>query len=328
MKKKVKVVPYWKIIQNAAKITWKSTYLWWFGFFIALTNLGGIFNYYSHPENNKNSLIKKQEWIYFISQNIYWVVTLVFLLVLLYILLVSLNIIGRGALIDSIAKQLEKKPANFKTGMVAGKRYFWKILVLALILSMSILLLVIVIFTPVIFLLSSHNYIIGTLLGLLAVIILVPLLFLISYLKIYGYLYLVLGQLNIGSAIENAYKLLQKNIIPSIIMLLLFIPLNILWMLFMFLLILPVGFVFFCLGVMMFLLFGTTGVSVTILVALVSFFAIFIFLRSIYEVFIQVVWILFFQVIAKPKTLELIKEPVIKTTVTNPAIPVVEYREK
>jgi hypothetical protein len=324
MLKKTKSIPYWQIIQEAVKITWKNVYLWWFGFFIALANLGGISNYYSHSENSKNSLFKKQEWFYFVSQNIYWIIAIVFLLVLIYVVLVSLNILGRGALIDSITKQLKKKPANFKTGIKAGKKYFWKIVALTLILSASIFLLILIIFTPVVFLLSSHNYIVGFFLGLLAFIVLVPLLFLISYLKIYGYLYLVLGQLNVGSAIENAYKLLQKNLVPSIIMLLLFIPLNVLWVLLIFMLILPLGFIFFCLGMMMFWLTGPIGAGITILIAGISFLGIVIFLRSIYEVFAQAIWILFFQIIAKPESPKLVKKPVIKTAIAKPTIPIVK----
>ncbi len=328
MSKKIKAIPYLQIIQDAVKISWKNTYLWWFGFFIALTNLGGIFNYSSRSEKSWHAIIKKQEVFYFSSQNIYWVGGLTLLLVLFYVLLVSLNIIGRGALIDSISKQLRKKPANFKTGLTAGRKYFWKILILVLILSLSIFFLMIIIFTPVIFLFANHNYFIGSLLGFLALLILIPLLLLVSYLKVYGYLYVVLGQLKVMPALENAYNLLRKNLGASLIILLLFIPLNIIWMLVILMSILPVGFIFLCLGTLMFFLAGSIGVGITMLIAVISFLGIAIFLRSIYEVFIQIIWILFFQIIAQPEVFEPIKEMIVKTTVTNPAIPVVEYRKK
>lgn len=328
MSKKIKAIPYLQIIQDAVKISWKNTYLWWFGFFIALTSLGGIFNYSSRSEKSWHAIIKKQEVFYFSSQNIYWVGGLTLLLVLFYVLLVSLNIIGRGALIDSISKQLRKKPANFKTGLTAGRKYFWKILILVLILSLSIFFLMIIIFTPVIFLFANHNYFIGSLLGFLALLILIPLLLLVSYLKVYGYLYVVLGQLKVMPALENAYNLLRKNLGASLIILLLFIPLNIIWMLVILMSILPVGFIFLCLGTLMFFLAGSIGVGITMLIAVISFLGIAIFLRSIYEVFIQIIWILFFQIIAQPEVFEPIKEMIVKTTVTNPAIPVVEYRKK
>jgi len=328
MSKKIKAIPYLQIIQDAVKISWKNTYLWWFGFFIALTSLGEIFNYSSHSEKSWHAIIKKQEVFYFSSQNIYWVGGLTLLLVLFYVLLVSLNIIGRGALIDSISKQLRKKPANFKTGLTAGRKYFWKILILVLILSLSIFFLMIIIFTPVIFLFANHNYFIGSLLGFLALLILIPLLLLVSYLKVYGYLYVVLGQLKVMPALENAYNLLRKNLGASLIILLLFIPLNIIWMLVILMSILPVGFIFLCLGTLMFFLAGSIGVGITMLIAVISFLGIAMFLRSIYEVFIQIIWILFFQIIAQPEVFEPIKEMIVKTTVTNPAIPVVEYREK
>ena len=328
MSKKIKAIPYLQIIQDAVKISWKNTYLWWFGFFIALTSLGEIFNYSSHSEKSWHAIIKKQEVFYFSSQNIYWVGGLTLLLVLFYVLLVSLNIIGRGALIDSISKQLRKKPANFKTGLTAGRKYFWKILILVLILSLSIFFLMIIIFTPVIFLFANHNYFIGSLLGFLALLILIPLLLLVSYLKVYGYLYVVLGQLKVMPALENAYNLLRKNLGASLIILLLFIPLNIIWMLVILMSILPVGFIFLCLGTLMFFLAGSIGVGITMLIAVISFLGIAMFLRSIYEVFIQIIWILFFQIIAQPEVFGPIEEVIVKMTVTNPAISVVECREK
>ena len=326
MSKKVKDIPYLKIIQEAIQIVWKNTYLWWFGFFVALVNLVGLFNYHSRSTNNEFNLIKKQEFIYWSSQNIYWLIVLIFLVLLVYILLISLNVLGRGALIDSIYKQIEKKPANFKTGILAGKRYFWKILFIGLVISMAMFFLIIAIFTPVIFLLSIHDYLVGILLGLVALFILVPLLLLAIFLRNYSYLYLVLGQLNIEASLESAYNLLQKNIMPSFVMLLLFIPLNILWLVFLFMLILSVGFIFLFLGMLMFFLAGGVGVVIITLLFLISFLGIVIFLLSIYKAFIQAVWILFFQIIAEPEDVIPIKEKVLvkETSLNQPAVSVIK----
>lgn len=325
----MKNIPYLKIIWHSWKITWHNRYLWWFGFFIALSNLGGIAHYFNSQDQQGHNPANHQKIFHFASQNIHWIIIGLFLLLAIYILLIVLNILGRGALIDSINKQSQKKLANFKSGMVAGRKYFWRIFLLALSLGLFISSIIIVVVAPVLFLFFSHNYIIGSFMAILATLILIPLLALVTYLKIYGYLYIVLGNLKIWPALENSYKLLRENILSSIIMLFLFIPVvSIIWIIIFLMAISPVAVIFFGLGLILFLIAGKIGVIITLLIGLACLFIFMLIFRSVYETFVQSAWVLFFQKIAKPKIEELVKEPQLDSSPVTRAMPIIELENK
>jgi len=247
----------------------------------------------------------------------------------IYILLIVLNILGRGALIDSVNKQSQKKLANFKSGMAAGRKYFWRIFLLALSLGLFIFSTIVIVITPIVFLFFSHNYIIGAFMAILAALILIPLFILATYLKIYGYLYIVLGNLKFWPALENAYKLLRENILPSIIMLFLFLPVvSIIWIIIFLMTIFPVAVIFFGMGLILFFIAGEIGVIITLLIGLACLFIFMLIFRSVYETFVQAAWVLFFQKIAKPKIEELAKEPQLDSSPITHAMPIIELENK
>jgi hypothetical protein len=321
-------INYLQIIKDAWKITWKNRYLWWFGFFVALSSGEGGMNFFSPSGDwEKSDPVREQQALDFISQNIHWIIVLAIALLLLFTLFLILGTIGRGALITSIEKSAKGKTSNFKISWQEGKKNFWKIFNINIALGIFLFFTLVIFVTPVSILMMNKNYVIGGILASLAVFIFIPIAILISYLKVYGYLYSILGKLNFWASLENAYSLFVKNIWASIVMSLIFIPLSIIAILIVLapLPILLIAFLafgagaYFVLGKVFAMAIGAIGILIFLLYIL--------FVRSVYETFSQAIWILFFHEIAKPKEPVTITEEVETETIIKP-LPVIESKKE
>lgn len=300
-------IPYFAILKKSFVITWKNRYLWWFGFFTLLSNIGG-FNYL-HNNHSDNHPPLALENIPYSSPRIIAGLTIISVLL---VLIAILSIISRGALISSVGKLVKKKDANFKTGYRSGKKNFWKIFSIALFSGVFLLLVMLILAPPVFFLFLNHSYILGFIMATLAVIIFIPLIILVFYIKLFSYLYAILGGLTPWAAIENAYNLFRKNIRASILMTLFFIPINLLFFFSIILILIPIALFILPIALLFFLLAGTPGMIVAGMIGL-FFLAIYIlYVRSILEVFAQTIWIIFFHVLAAPKEKEIIIEPLVE----------------
>lgn len=315
MEDQAKKIPYFSIIKKSLFIAWKNKYLWWFGFFIALSGIFSSFGY-SPKENGSPA---SPQIMNFISSHIFWLAASVAAASLLIILLIIIGILGRSALIHSLNKNITGKESSFKEGIKEGKKYFWKIFLIALATDLFLLAIVIILATPLAFLFYIKSYWLAGFLTLIAIIIFIPLLFLISYLKIYGYIYVVLGRLSFWSALESAYNLLRKNVWPSIAMLLIFVLINIIFGIVIMMLLLPLAIIAFVIGLILFLILKSVGVAIITALAGLTAIIIFMGVKSFYAVWAQAIWISFFQEIARPKIEEGIAEKELETkTVISP----------
>ena len=281
------------------------------------------------PENkNGDNVWNRPEIADFIQNGFHWIIIGSIILSIIFIIFIILGIIGRGALIASIEKHIQEKPADFHSGIKDGKNNFWKIFMIILSLGLFIFLTIAILSAPVIFLFLNHDYIFGIFMGILALAIAAPLIILAAYLKIYGCLYAVLGKLNFWPAIENSYNLFLKNISSSIIMSLIFIPLHIFLMLLIFMVFIPIVIIFAAIGFIFFLIAGKIGAIIIVIFGLLVLFAICIYILSFYEAFSQAVWVLFFHEIAKTKAPELIAEPELEAKPIGKPAPIIELTKK
>lgn len=316
MKKAAGNVPYLGIIKKAWNITWHNKYLWWFGFFVALGSCGNINYSLDRPGNPK--LEKSIEQIQqFLTNHSY----LIIIAVVLVLIVLILRIIGKGALISSTYKTAKNRSSDFKLGFREGKKYFWKLLGLGLVVAGYFLAALIILAVPVIFLFVNGNYIIGSLLAAVAIFIFLPLVIILLFLREYGSLYIVLGGLKITAALENSYVLLRRNILSSVIMALVFIPLSIGFFLLLIAVILPVAAVFLIIGLIFYFFISKIGAFVILFLAISVLVFMLMFFRSIWEVFAQTIWVLFFQEIASLKPTEEIEEKVEETDKKEEAFP-------
>jgi hypothetical protein len=305
-------INYIEILKNAWQIAWKNRFLWWFGLIIAISSPGGLNFNFSTGGNKKIDDAAVQKAVDFIAQNMHWIVIGVITLVALFIVLAIAGAFARAGLLKSIDAILKNKPAGFKAGMKEGKKYTWKLIMMGFLIFFMALASVAILIIPVIFLLASGAYIAGALLGIFAFLILIFIIILVSFLKLFGNLYIVLGELTVWNALEKAYALLQKNFASSIIMALIFIPLGLAFMMLTIAVLIALAIIFIPLGLLFYIITGIHGAVASACIGLAIFLAIFLALRSIYETFSQTAWFLFFLEIAKPKVEEKIEEKVLE----------------
>ncbi len=302
-------INYLDIIKKAWNITWNNKHLWWFGFFIALAGTGSSLNYRNSWTSDQTKVVSEQISS-FMSQHVTLMVVLILVAVLIFITLTVLSVISRGALIKSTHTATKNEPTTFKSGFAQGKKYFWRIIGISFFLALVALIILFVIAIPIIFLFASQSYILGAILTIVGIALFIPLVILATYLRIFGDMYVVLGDLAIQPALENAYALFRKNIGVSIVMGLIFIPIAIAAGLAGLLVVFCLALIFLIVGGIFYLLLGQIGAGIIIAIAIIFFMILFFAARSIYETFAQTVWVLFFHEIAKPKVEEKVTEAV------------------
>lgn len=306
-------IDYLKIFRDAWKITWKNRFLWWFGFFM-LASGGANLNYFSSGDGKTQkdwqALTEKINLQQFLLEHTAPIAIGLTLLVILFLAFLILNFIGRGALIKSTQKILKKEAVNFSSGFQDGKKYFWKILSIFFFSGLLIFICFIVLFTPIAILFLAKSYVIGTILAILALAIVIPLLILTKYIQSYAGYYVVLADLRPWLAVENAYALFKKNILASIIMSLLFIPIGILSIFIAIAIVLVTIIIFGLIGLALFFAIKNTGVIIAVALGLIFFIPAIILFYSVFNAFSEVAWVLFFHVIATPKEKEKVEEKI------------------
>ncbi|MFA5961444.1 MAG: hypothetical protein WC848_02045 [Parcubacteria group bacterium] len=306
-------IDYLKIFRDAWKITWNNRFLWWFGLFMLAS--GGVnFNYFSSGDEKSSqdwqTFTEKFHLQEFIAKHSALLAIGLMILILLCLIFLVLNFIGRGALVKSTQKILKNEPNSFKIGFRDGKKYFWPIFSIFFFSGLVVAVCFIILFVPIAILFVAKSYIIATILAILAVAILIPLLILAKYIQTYACFYVVLADLKPWLAVENAYALFKKNILASIIMSLLFIPLGILSFFVLIAIALIVLIIFGLIGLALFFAFKNTGAIIALALGLAVFIPSAILFYSIFSAFSEVAWVLFFYVIATPKVKEVVEEKV------------------
>jgi hypothetical protein len=302
-------INYIQILKDAWQITWKNKFLWWFGLLIAIASPGSL-NFNTGGGNEKIDDATVQRVSNFFVQNMHWIIAVAIAFIILIIIMVIIGIIARAGLLKSIDAVLKNKPVGFKAGMKEGKKYLSRLFLLGLTIFFLILAAVIVLATPVAFVLINKAFVTGIFLGILAFIILIPVIVLCSFLKAYGNIYVVLGELSAWNALEKAYELFRKNMLASIIMWLLFIPIGFVLMLAIIMILIPLALLFLAAGFGLYSAAGITGAIITTCVGVICFLAITLSIRSVYETFLQSTWYLFFLEIATPKVEEKVTEEI------------------
>lgn len=295
---------YIDIFKDALLLTWRKKYLWWFGFFVLLSGLSTSFSNWSSQDNEQMG----QRFLDFFAANQTLTLALVVVAVLFWLLLTALGIVSRGALIKSINAEQEKKPADFKQGWQAGRRYFWRVLSVGLVTGLAVLVLLIVLAVPIVFFFYNDYNVAGIILVILAAAIFLPVAFLSAFIRIYGEIYVVNAELSAWEALENAYALITKNLGRSIIVGLLLMVAGMALMMALLFALIPVAVAFALVGLIGYLILKKMGVMIVAVVAGVLLVGLFILASSVLQVFSQAVWVLFFRQIAAPK------EPEVATT--------------
>jgi hypothetical protein len=318
-------IDYVSIFKRALNLTWKNKYLWWFGFFVSVFNAGG-FNFFL-DDSKRNSGKEEKVMAYFL-QNWQWIIWILAGFLILWVAFLILGVISRGALISSIYKNSKGEGLNFKSSWMEGRKYFWKILLIAVSLGLTMCILGLAIVIPVALLFINRRMVAGFFMAVLAVLIIIPLIILFNYLGIYGKIYVVLGNLDVRASLENAYALFSKNIVQSLIFGIIFIGLNLLVVFATLTALIPAIITFLLFGFLTALIFGKIGaIGAAIFGGFISIVLVF-FIKSVYAVFVQSAWVFFFEEIARPKIFETIAEEKKESVEMPKVLPVAECKKE
>lgn len=233
----------------------------------------------------------------------YWELVLagIVLLVILGIVFFVLKLISRAGIIKTLSKIEKNEKGNFREGFGEGKKYFWKLFGLNLILGFLAAGIFVILFVPVMFLFYLKSLALGIIASFLAILIFIPLLILVSFLAKYASFYAILSDLGITMSIERGYQLFVDNIFSSIIMALIFIPVSIALSLAVLISIVLIGLIFLIPGIIFYLALSYSGVYAISAIGLFCVLAWIFLLGSVYQTFYQAAWFLFFKEIASVK---------------------------
>jgi len=316
----MKEINYLEIIKKSWKITWKNRYLWWFGLFLVL---GGriSFNFPGNNEWSKRVGENGSQFENFISRHWQSMVAIIIVAVIIGLVLFVLSLISKAGLIKTLDKIEKNLTGNFKEGFREGKKYFWKLLALLIILGFLIFFLIFLLVVPVAVLFSLGSPIFGILAAILAILISIPIIILASFIGKYASFYIILSDLGIKASIENGYQVFRKNILASIIMALFFIPISITLFVLVITVLLAVGFVFLLAGVALYLMLAKIGIIIAVSLGSFIFIVFLILVNSIFQVFCQTIWFLFFREIASVKEEEKVEENAVEIAQKNVPAP-------
>jgi hypothetical protein len=287
---------YLDILKYSLATAWENKRLWWLGLFVFLSDISG--NLRTSSSSDSGSAAQ------FLAQHPFLIVGAIVVAIALMVLVLIARILGKAALICS-AGDIKVYGQSKIIGIISEvKKYFWKLLLLEVFVIVGVVVIMVVMAVPLVFLFSFKAYVFATLASLVALCILVPILVLAYFLRTYGYMYVVLGGLQIRQSLEGAYELFIGNVKKSLLMAIIMIGT-------------AVAFGILCLGALFVLasIFGllallpyllmmkTMAISIMVVGAAV-FFLMFVWFVSGYETFKQIVWVRFFKELAAKKTKE------------------------
>jgi hypothetical protein len=305
----MKKINYLDILKNSWNLTWINKHLWWFGLFLALGSSGLSFNYPMRMDQssaNGDQLFKIAGQFVANHWNLIIAGTIIFAVIVLAVII--LKVISRGGLIKSISEITTGKNVSFKNGFTVGRKYFWRVFTVGLVISLFFAGIAIALFTPVMFLLYLKSYFGAILIAIPAVLIAAVLGIFSYFIRQYAYIYLVVSNLGIGASLENALLVFNKNILVSIIFSLFLIAIGMVIGIVTAVSIVATGLVFFIVGLILNLLFAKIGIIITVITGSLVALLLMLAVQSIFEVFKQTAWLLFFREIAVIKKEETVTE--------------------
>lgn len=291
----MKKIQYLDILKKAFFLTWENKFLWIFGFLVLLGSVSSNFDVYGkQSEQNSNAAA-------FIQQHPGLFVAMGIFIIVIAIVFFLLKIMATVAIIKSANNIALYRQLSIKAILVETKKYLWRMLLLEIIISISLLAVVMVVAVPVIYLFFLEANFFAYLSLALAILIVFPLVILAYFLQRFAWLYVAIGNFEIKMALESAYGVFTENVKPSLIMGLITILLSLLLLIVLPILSLLIALVVLIPGFIAYLLFAKIGATIFVVIGVLSIAIFSLCLFSWYAAFMQVVWLNFFQQIAFEK---------------------------
>lgn len=299
-------IDYTGLIKKSWLVTWKNRFLWKFGAILALTGLLGNFSRVSDISKDDKFYSTHQDAIMnFVQANLSWIIIAGIVFFVVYLAIAVLAILAQAGLIDSLKKVLVGEKTSFLSGMKTGKAFFWKMLGMKVMIGIATFFSILILAIPIIILIYYGDVIASIILGIIALVIIISIIVIGSFLNNFGQMYLVLGNIGILSALENSYALFRRYLSNNMILLLIFIPIGIVVSFIYILAVVVIAAIFTPIGALTYYLVGKTGIIIiAVLGGLIALLVLWV-VQSIFQVFLQSLWMLYFYEIAKEQKKEL-----------------------
>ena len=296
----MKAIIYSEIVKQAFEIAWKNKFLWVFGLLVSLgsgisninLNMGGI------SSENEGQL---DGTVSFIQQNPEIATGILITMIFLIIIFFSLRIIANAGIIKTVSNINVYSQSTVKGIFLEIKKYFWPLVSMELLIGLAVGLIILTMLAPILYLFSLKNYILGATSLAIAVVIIIPLIILACFIRKYASFYIVVGNMKIKMAIEYAYGLFKKNIKESLLMGIAAIFIGIITAILTLAALLLFILLFALLGFIAYIIFAKIGLVIILIIGIIAGIIFLLLFSSAYAVFIQAVWILFFQEISLEK---------------------------
>lgn len=301
---------YWKLITDAAKLTYRYKFLWGLGI-LAATTEGNVFSTlnYSLPsfdktdgggqpplfESVQTAFIKGASSTFdsssLISTPAFLIsIFLVFLIIFLIILFLSFS--AKAGLIQSVVTLENQKPFGFVAAFFAGRKLFWRVLGLELLLFLIVILSIFLLILPAVFFVMASQILLAI---LWAIVLILPLILFFIYLGLlegYGLRILVLENKRVLGSVAEASRFLKNNLKDILIVWLLAIVLGIIISLSYLIILLFLGIPLLALGFLIYLIASWTGVLIYAIIFGLLLIVFLLILSGIVSAFTSSYWTL------------------------------------
>lgn len=297
----MKQIIYLDIFKEAFALVWKNKFLWLFGFFIMLGSASPSVNF---RNSGSDSDALPSQLVDFFQNNPAIAVSAIIVFVILNIALFLLRLIGTAAIIKSTNNIKVYRQSKIRTIISETKGYVWRLFMMEIIVSFTLLLLAIVLFTPIVYLFVLKAYVLGALSLVGAATIMLGIVIISIFLRKYGGMYIILADTKIRPSLEGAYNLFRKNIKESLFMMLISLALNILVFFIFFFGLVSLALVFLPFGWLAYITYAKTGAIAVMIVGLIIAFVLALIIFSSLAAFTQTAWLIFFKQISADKNEE------------------------
>ena len=220
--------PYFEILQQAWTYTRRRPWLWIFGFFAGGTagiNFGG-FNYVFSPPTEAQVAQAEAQWgavVSWIQFHSLWFTVIVALVFVVSGAMIVLAGISRGALVWAGGKFSEDErvrnldSVDFIVVFRQGRAHFWRIVGLQVLTTLAFLAMFALYLTPVIYLFAADAVNRAVFLSFFGLLIFIPAGITLSFMHLYGPIFLVVYGVNISSALQYSFNLFRQKFVESLL---------------------------------------------------------------------------------------------------------------
>ncbi|MEA1926023.1 MAG: hypothetical protein U9M90_02120 [Patescibacteria group bacterium] len=214
---------YVEAVKAAFQRVWLNRYLWFWGIFLP-AGAGFSFNFGnggggSGDETSVCSEDVFAQVLYFIKEHIILIIVIFAVIIVINIIIWIISAIARSGTIQALHELQEPSKQltfDFRKVWRYGKRDIGKILLIDIVIMFALMLIILILASPIIFLVASGNFFGAVLIGLVAILVIFPVLIFAGYLKQVSVVFAVLSHQASLRSIEAGCLLALKNIVDTL----------------------------------------------------------------------------------------------------------------